>query len=287
MVRARLAGKDGEYAQGVTVLDVIKDIDKAALKNTVAARVNGQVKGLKDPLDDGEAVIEPIGVDTKEGLEILRHSASHVMAQAVKSLRKDARLAIGPAIEDGFYYDFDVDRPFTPEDLDAIEVRMKEIVKADYPFVAETFSSNDALALFERMGEPYKKEIIEELKADEVSIYKQGDFTDLCRGPHVPSTGWIKAFALTSFAGAYWRVRKRTVCFRGYTERHLLLNSRSKRILQRLEEAKKETTENLGASFLLFSTSDDIGAGLILWLPHGATVRRVIEDFLEGRARGQ
>ena len=279
MVRARLAGKDGEYAQGVTVLDVIKDIDKAALKNTVAARVNGQVKGLKDPLDDGEAVIEPIGVDTKEGLEILRHSASHVMAQAVKSLRKDARLAIGPAIEDGFYYDFDVDRPFTPEDLDAIEVRMKEIVKADYPFVAETFSSNDALALFERMGEPYKKEIIEELKADEVSIYKQGDFTDLCRGPHVPSTGWIKAFALTSFAGAYWRGSEKNRMLQRIYGTAFASKLALEAHLARLEEAKKRDHRKLGRELLLFSTSDDIGAGLILWLPHGATVRRVIEDF--------
>ncbi len=279
MVRARLAGKEGEYAQGITVLDVIKDIDKAVLKNTVAVRVNGRVRGFKDPLEAGEAVIEPIGSDTKEGLEILRHSASHVMAQAVKSLRKDARLAIGPAIEDGFYYDFDVDRPFTPEDLDAIEVRMKEIVKADYPFVAETLSSSDALALFERMGEPYKKEIIEELKADEVSVYKQGDFIDLCRGPHVPSTGWIKAFKLTSFAGAYWRGSEKNRMLQRIYGTAFASKLALEAHLARLEEAKKRDHRKLGKELGLFSTSDDIGAGLTLWHPHGATVRGVIEDF--------
>ncbi|MBI5234895.1 MAG: threonine--tRNA ligase [Deltaproteobacteria bacterium] len=279
MIRARLAGKEGEYAQGTTVLDVIKDIDKAALKNAVAVKVNGRARGFKDVLEDGEAVIEPIGSDTKEGLEILRHSASHVMAQAVKSLRKDARLAIGPAIEDGFYYDFDVDRPFTPEDLVAIEAGMKEIIKADYPFVAETFSSSDALALFERMGEPYKKEIIEELKADEVCVYKQGDFIDLCRGPHVPSTGWIKAFKLTSFAGAYWRGSEKNRMLQRIYGTAFASKQALEAHLTRLEEAKKRDHRKLGRELGLFSTSDDIGAGLTLWHPAGATVRRVIEDF--------
>jgi threonyl-tRNA synthetase len=224
---------------------------------------------------------EAVSLDytTKEGIEIYRHSASHIMAEAVKELFPDARLAIGPAIEDGFYYDFDVERPFTPEDLEKIEKRMQEIIKMNAPFVREEMGKKDAIKLFESKGEVYKVELINELSGDTVSIYRQGSFTDLCRGPHIPSTGKIKAFKLLSTAGAYWRGSEKNKMLQRIYGTAFLTKEEIELYLKKLEEIKKRDHRRLGKELDLFSINEDAGGGLILWHPKGAVIRKTIEDF--------
>ena len=216
---------------------------------------------------------------TKEGLETYRHSASHIMAEAVKELFPDARLAIGPAIEDGFYYDFDVERPFTPEDLEKIEKRMQDIIKRNAPFVREEISKNNAVKLFGAKGEIYKVELISELNDETVSIYRQGNFIDLCRGPHVPSTGKIKAFKLLSTAGAYWRGSEKNKMLQRIYGTAFLTKEEIELYLKKLEEIKKRDHRRLGKELDLFSINEDAGGGLILWHPKGAVIRKTIEDF--------
>lgn len=274
-------GSSKEYGEGITFLEILKEHDRGLLKNAVAVKVNGALKGLKDPLAASKEPVnvEPVINNTKEGLEICRHSASHIMAQAVKSLYSDVKLAIGPAIEDGFYYDFDMSRPFTPEDLENIESRMKEIIKADYPFTVSTLSKDEALSLFDASGEIYKQELINDIKDASVSLYKQGDFTDLCRGPHVLSTGYVKAFKLTGTAGAYWRGSEKNKMLQRVYGTAFASKAALDEHLARIEEAKKRDHRKLGRELDLFTTSEDIGAGLVLWHPNGSTVRRIIEDF--------
>ena len=212
-----------------------------------------------------------------EQLEKMRHSTSHVMAEAVQLLFPDARFGIGPSIEDGFYYDFELPRSLTPDDLTTIESKMKEIIAANTPFVYQRASKEEARQIFS--DQPYKLELIDELPDDEISIYRQGSFTDLCRGPHLASTGEVKTFKLTSSAGAYWRGDERRpmlqriygVAFEDETQ----LNE----YLDRLEEAIRRDHRKLGRELDLFSFSDEIGPGLVLWHPKGALIRRTIEDF--------
>ncbi|MBI5969854.1 MAG: threonine--tRNA ligase [Deltaproteobacteria bacterium] len=274
-------GVELEVPETATFLDVYKAHDKGILKKAVAVKANGAVRAFKSRVGfDGETVaVTPVTLDSKEGLEIYRHSASHVMAQAVKALYKNIKLAIGPAIEDGFYYDFDVELPFGPQDLDNIEAKMKEIIKADYPFVGEEMPRSDALALFKGMGEIYKEEIINGLSDGLVGVYRQGEFVDLCRGPHLPSTGWIKAVKLTSSAGAYWRGSEKNKMLQRIYGAAFPTKAMLDDYLVRLEEAKKRDHRKLGRELDLFSTSEDIGAGLVLWHPNGAIVRGIIEDF--------
>jgi len=274
-------GAEVSYTEGVTFLEILKSRDKGVLKETVAVRVNGELRDLKSALQGSEnpVSIEPVLIGSKEGLEILRHSAAHVMAQAVKSLYGKVKLAIGPAIEEGFYYDFDTEKPFTPEDLEKIEARMKEIIKGNFPFIQEGLSKKEALGLFRQMGEAYKEEIINELPDEAVSIYKQSDFVDLCRGPHVPSTGYIKAFKLTGTAGAYWRGSEKNKMLQRIYGTAFPSKAGLDEYLERIEEAKRRDHRKLGRELDLFTTSEDIGAGLVLWHPNGATVRRIIEDF--------
>ena len=224
---------------------------------------------------------EAVSLDytTKEGIEIYRHSASHIMAEAVKELFPDARLAIGPAIEDGFYYDFDVERPFTPEDLEKIEKRMQEIIKRNAPFVREVISKNNAVKLFESKGEIYKIELINELNDETISIYRQGSFADLCRGPHIPSTGKIKAFKLLSTAGAYWRGSEKNKMLQRIYGTAFLTKEEIELYLKKLEEIRKRDHRRLGKELDLFSINEDAGGGLILWHPKGAVIRKTIEDF--------
>ena len=212
-----------------------------------------------------------------EQLEKMRHSTSHVMAEAVQLLFPDARFGIGPSIEDGFYYDFELPRSLTPDDLTTIESKMKEIIAANTPFVYQRASKEEARQILS--DQPYKLELIDELPDDEISIYRQGSFTDLCRGPHLASTGEVKTFKLTSSAGAYWRGDERRpmlqriygVAFEDETQ----LNE----YLDRLEEAIRRDHRKLGRELDLFSFSDEIGPGLVLWHPKGALIRRTIEDF--------
>ncbi len=212
-------------------------------------------------------------------LDTLRHSTAHVMAQAVKDLFGDVKLAIGPAIEDGFYYDFDAPVRFTEEDLQKIEKRMEEIIKEDLPFEREEMAREEAIAFFEKEGEPYKVELLREMEDETVSLYRQGNFVDLCRGPHVPSTGKIGAFKLLSLAGAYWRGDERNKMLQRIYGTAFFDKKTLRQYLHRLEEAKKRDHRKLGRELDLFSISEDVGPGLVHWHPMGARVRNIIETF--------
>lgn len=212
-------------------------------------------------------------------LDTLRHSTAHVMAQAVKDLYGDVKLAIGPSIEEGFYYDFDAPVRFTEEDLEKIENRMHEIVREDLPFEREEMSKADAIEFFKNRGEPYKVELLEGMDDDIVTIYRQGDFVDLCRGPHVPSTGIIRAFKLLSLAGAYWRGDERNKMLQRIYGTAFFDKKSLRLYLNRLKEAKKRDHRKLGRKLDLFSINDEAGAGLVIWHPKGAELRRIIEDF--------
>ncbi|MBW2616028.1 MAG: threonine--tRNA ligase [Deltaproteobacteria bacterium] len=258
--------------------EVLQQLKPKRLDRVVAVKVNGEARDLSSPIDSG-AEVEPVYMDSEEGLEILRHSTSHVMAMAVKELFPGVKVTIGPSIEDGFYYDFDYKRPFKEEDLPKIEERMEGIIKADLPFTRQEMTSLEAINFFKEEGEDYKVELIEDLGAEKVSLYTQGNFTDLCRGPHVPSTGMIKAFHLNKVAGAYWRGdEKRAMLSRiygvGFADRKAL-----KKHLHNLEEAKKRNHVKLGPQLELFSTFDEIGAGMIVWHPNGMMLRHILEDF--------
>lgn len=214
-----------------------------------------------------------------EGLEILRHSTAHIMAQAVKALYKDVKIAIGPAIENGFYYDFDYEGTFAPEDLQAIEEKMKALIKEGLFFEREVISRDKAIQLFKDMGEPYKVEILEEIPDKEVSVYRQGDFVDLCRGPHLASTKEVKAFKLTHVAGAYWRGDESRKMLQRIYGTAFFDKKSLKDYLNRLAEAEKRDHRRLGKALDLFSTNNEIGGGMILFHPKGALLRTIIEDF--------
>ncbi|MEK6651830.1 MAG: threonine--tRNA ligase [Nitrospirota bacterium] len=246
----------------------------------LAFRLASDLKDLDFVKDiSSEATIDIITFDSPEGKEIYRHSTSHILAHAVKELFPAAKPAIGPAIDDGFYYDFDMDSPFTPEDLTAIEKKMSEIIKKNNPFVRKNIPKKDAIDLFKKMGEDYKVELISEIADEEMSIYEEGGFVDLCRGPHVFSTGAIKAFKLLSIAGAYWRGNEKNKMLQRIYGTAYDSKEKLKEHLDFLEEVKKRDHRKLGKELDLFSVSEDIGPGLILWHPNGAIIRKTIEDF--------
>ncbi|MBU0733715.1 MAG: threonine--tRNA ligase [Proteobacteria bacterium] len=265
-------------AESLSARDALEYLKARALDKVVAVKVNGELQDLSSMIATG-AELEPVYLDSEEGLQILRHSTSHVMAMAVKALFPGVKVTIGPAIEHGFYYDFDYDRPFREEDLPDIEEKMREIVNADLPFTRNEMMSREAIGFFKGQDEDYKVELINDLGAESVSLYTQGSFTDLCRGPHIPSTGMIKAFHLTKVAGAYWRGdEKRPMLSRVYG---LAFpdKKRLKEHLYRLEEAKKRNHVKLGPQLGLFSTYEEIGAGMIVWHPKGAMLRHILEEF--------
>lgn len=201
------------------------------------------------------------------------------MAHAVKDLFPDAKLAIGPAIDEGFYYDFDIDRPFTPDDLSLIEKKMSEIIKQNNPFVRKVVSKKEAIELFKKLREDYKVELLEEIADEDVSLYEEGNFIDLCRGPHLNSTGEISAFKLLSIAGAYWRGNEKNKMLQRIYGTSFTNKNDLKKYLDFLEEIKKRDHRKLGRELDLFSVSEEVGAGLIIWHPNGAIIRRTIEDF--------
>ncbi|MBW1718694.1 MAG: threonine--tRNA ligase [Deltaproteobacteria bacterium] len=256
-------------------------LSKNRLKKTILVWIDGELKDISTPLTH-DCRIEAVLPGDNDTLEVLRHTAAHIMAQAVKELFQDVQVAIGPAIENGFYYDFDYQRPFTPEDLGKIEARMKEIVKRSQDISREDISLDDAKKRFEKLGEKYKLEILNELDnqgEEKVSIYGQGEFVDLCRGPHLPHTGYLKAFKLTGLAGAYWKGdENRTMLQRIYGTAFFDKKS-LKEHLNRLEEAKKRDHRRLGRDLDLFSVHEEVGSGLILWHPKGGIIRKIIEDF--------
>ncbi|MGE5239851.1 MAG: threonine--tRNA ligase [Chloroflexota bacterium] len=226
-----------------------------------------------------DALVEPVTFGSKEGREIYRHSTSHIMAHAVKELFPEVKVTIGPAIEDGFYYDFDRTSPFTPEDLISIEKKMEEIIRRNSFFVRKTLSKDEAIALFEGMKEDYKVELLREIEGDTVSLYEEGGFVDLCRGPHLPKAGRVKAFKLLSVAGAYWRGDERNKMLQRIYGTSFESKEDLKKYLNFLEEVKKRDHRKLGKELDLFSVSDEVGPGLILWHPNGALIRKTIEDF--------
>jgi threonyl-tRNA synthetase len=251
----------------------IKDIDRVA-----AIKVNNTLQDLSAPVGPGSR-IEPVFIDSKEGLDILRHSASHVMAMAVKELFPGVKVTIGPAIENGFYYDFDYQRAFKEDDLPLIEEKMREIIRRDLPFRREEREANEAAEFFRSQAEDYKIEIIKDLGEKTVSLYTHGSFTDLCRGPHLPSTGMIKAFKLVKTAGAYWRGDEKRVMLSRIYGVAFIDPKDLDQYLQKLEEAKKRDHIKLGKQLDLFSTYEEIGAGMIVWHPKGALLRHIIEEF--------
>ena len=277
-LRWQIHGSTRGLSDGATVADLAVSIGAGLAKAAIAAKVDGELVDVAACLHDG-ARVEIITEKSPEALEIIRHSASHLMAQAVKELFPAAKVTIGPAIESGFYYDFDVAQPFTPEDIERIEAKMAELAKADIKLERTVLSSAEAIIKFESMGEPYKKELIEGIGADTVSLYTQGGFTDLCRGPHVPSTSRIKAFKLLSIAGAYWRGDEKNRMLQRIYGTAFIDKKELEEYLNRLEEAKRRDHRKLGKELDLFSFSDEVGAGFAIWHPKGAMLRTILEDF--------
>jgi threonyl-tRNA synthetase len=275
-------GSEKRLPPGSTGADLAKAIGPGLAKAALAVRVNGSVWDLTRPLPDGATVAILTDKDP-QALDVLRHSSAHVLATAVRQLFPHAKIGFGPPIEDGFYYDFDVGRPFAPEDLAAIEKKMVDVVKADYPFVREEVSRAEAKTRFK--DDPLKLERIDDLGPDEViSVYTDGPFVDLCRGPHVPSTGRIKHVKLLHAAGAYWRGDERRQMLQRIYGTAWFTKDELEGYLRRLEEAKKRDHRVLGKQLDLFSIQEDVGPGLILWHPKGAMLnfqlRRFIEDVI-------
>ncbi|MFP3867294.1 MAG: threonine--tRNA ligase [Desulfobacteraceae bacterium] len=281
MSQIRISLNHGQTAtldSGVSVDQALKTLGVATNRQVVAARVDGQEVDLTFPLEQ-DCTVSPIPIDTPEGIEILRHSTSHIMAEAVRSLFPGVKVTIGPAIESGFYYDFDAPETFTPEDLPRIEARMQEIIDQDLPFVRQEVTHQEAVEIFSRLGETYKLELLEELNEESISIYQQGDFVDLCRGPHVPSTGYIPAFKLTSVAGAYWRGDERQPMLQRIYGTAFPSPEELAQYLHYLEEAKRRDHRRLGRELELFIIEEEAGPGMVIYLPKGAMIRYLLEEF--------
>src|SRR5665811_1497062 len=275
-------GSSRQYEDGTTGLDVAASIGAGLARAAVAVTVDGDMLDLTRAIDR-DGTFSVVTENTEAGRSVLRHSTAHVMAQAVLDLYPGAKFAIGPAITDGFYYDFDIGRAFTPDDLDRVEERMGEIIEEDQAFVRSSVSISEALELFS--DQPFKAEIIrgvdeaEGAGSTEVSVYRNEDFIDLCRGPHVPSTGRIKAVKLMRSAGAYWRGDEKNpqlqrIYGTAWEDRKAL-----RTYLHRLEEAEKRDHRKLGAELDLYSFPSDLGSGLAIWHPKGGLLRKEIEDY--------
>jgi len=272
-------GSQNKFPAGTTLLDIASSIDEALGKRAVAAKVDGQIMDLTREVES-DCMVEFLTFDDEEGKEVYWHSASHVMADAVKMLFPDAKLAIGPAISDGFYYDFDVEKPFVPEDLEQIETRMLKIIEADLPFLRSEISKSYANQIFTDLEENYKLELLEDIEDEEVLVYRHGNFTDLCRGPHLPNTGRLSAIKLHSIAGAYWRGDERQKMLQRIYGTAYETQEELDAYLQMLEEAQKRDHRKLGRDLDLFSFHEQqAGPGLAYWHPKGAIIRRTIEDF--------
>jgi threonyl-tRNA synthetase len=275
-----IKGDSVKVPVGTTVQDALAALlSNKQRKITVAAKIGDAIADYTTSLTD-DTVIAPVQIGSDEALDILRHSTAHIMALAVRDVfGKDVKVAIGPSIENGFYYDFLRDETFSPEDFEKIEARMSELIRQALPFNRTELPSDEAIKKFSAEQEKFKVELIQDLDTDIVSFYHVGEFTDLCRGPHLPNTSFIKAFKLLRVAGAYWRGdEKRDVLQRIYGTAFYDKKDLNKH-LNALEEAKKRDHRKLGKELELFTIQDDIGPGLILWQPKGAQLRRLIEDF--------
>lgn len=268
-----------DFEDGITPLEVAKQLGGDLAVSAVAAEVDGVVVDLLRPLRAAEVRLRLLTESDPQSLEILRHSVSHVMADAVTRLFPDALLAIGPPIEDGFYYDFDVPRPFTPEDLEKIEQEMRRIIKEGPAFEREDLPRDAALKRMREAGQKYKVEILEEITENEVSFYRHGKFIDLCKGPHLVDAGRIKAFKLLRATGAYWKGDEKRQMLQRVYGTAFFKEEELDAYLQKLEEAKRRDHRRLGKELDLFSIHEEGGPGLIFWHPKGAFVRSLIEDF--------
>jgi len=286
MVRVTLPdGTPLELHDGATALDAAEKIGPRLAKATLAAKINDLPVDATTALRDGDR-LALLTWDSPEGRDVYRHTTSHIMAQAVKRLFPEAKPAIGPALEDRFYYDFEVGRPFSPEDLEKIEAEMAEIIKEDLPVTRFELPVEEAIKLFSDRNEPYKVEILRDLSdqselvpGEKVSLYRQGEYVDLCRGPHLPSTGRVKAFKLLSSSGAYWRGDEKRQMLQRIYGTSFPDRKQLESFLAVLEEAKRRDHRILGPRLDLFSIHPEVGAGLIHWHPKGALIRHLIETL--------
>jgi threonyl-tRNA synthetase len=271
-------GSKKQLEQGSTVAQVAASIGAGLAKAAIAGKVDGQLVDLSLPLN-APATVSIITLKSPEALDILRHSTAHLMAAAVQQLYPGTKVTIGPAIETGFYYDFDMPKPLAEEDLPAVEKKMAELIAAGDAFVRTEMSAKEALERFGAMGETYKNEIITDLKADKLSCYQVGGFYDLCRGPHLPTSKHVPAFKLLSVAGAYWRGDERNKMLTRIYGTAFASQADLDAHLKQIEEAKKRDHRRLGKEMDLFSFQEEAGPGLVYWHPKGAMVRKLIEDF--------
>ncbi len=267
-----------EYESGVTIGEIAYDIGKRLGKDAIAGKINGKLVDLKTEVcNDSE--IEIITFSSPEGPDVFRHTTSHILAQAVKRLFPEVQLAIGPAIDDGYYYDFATSQPFTPEDLEKIELEMNEIIRQDLPVERHEICRADAIRMFQEKGEKYKLELIEDLPEDaQISYYTQGEFMDLCAGPHLPSTGKVGAIKLTSVAGAYWRGDEKRGMLQRIYGTSFLSDKELKDHLERIEEAKRRDHRKIGKELDLFSLHDE-GPGFPFFHPKGMIIRNELENY--------
>lgn len=275
-------GASRSYDMGATIDDVAASISSGLRKNAVAGKLDGKVVDLNEAVTDG-SLVEIVTLDSADGLEVYRHSTAHLMAQAIKRIYGDktVKLGIGPVIEDGFYYDIDMEQSLNPEDLEKIEKEMERIVKEDLPIRRREVSREEAIRIFSELEDPLKLELIRDLPESAViSIYDQGEFFDLCRGPHLPSTGKIKAFKLLSVAGAYWRGDSKNKMLQRIYGTAFPKKAQLDEHLHFLEEAKKRDHRKLGRELKMFTFSKEVGQGLPIWLPNGARVRRTLERYI-------
>ncbi|WP_039234312.1 threonine--tRNA ligase [Bacillus thermotolerans] len=271
-----------EFPRGTTTEEIAQSISPGLRKKALAGKVDGQLLDLRTPIEEGGR-LEIVTPDHEDALEILRHSTAHLMAQAIKRLygHDKVKLGVGPVIEGGFYYDMDLDESITPEDLPKIEKEMKRIVDENLEVVRREVSRNEAKELYEELGDEYKLELIDAIPEDEkVTIYEQGDFFDLCRGVHVPSTGKIKEFKLLNIAGAYWRGDSDNKMLQRIYGTAFFKKEDLKQHLKMLEEAKERDHRKIGKELDLFMSSQKVGQGLPMWLPKGAIIRRIIERYI-------
>ncbi len=274
-------GTTKEYPKGVRPWDILEEIGSHSLRDkTVVAKVNGRLVDLYRPIDE-DAELKLVTVDEPEGLETFWHSTAHIMAHAIKELFPEAQFGVGPPIENGFYYDVDVDARITPEELERIEKKMAEIIAQDRRFEREELSKEEAVKLFKQRADRYKLELLRDMEDNHPSIYREGDFVDLCRGPHIPSTGRVKAFKLLNVAGAYWRGDEKNKMLQRIYGISFPRKKQLEEYLQRLEEAKKRDHRKLGKELELFLLTPKVGSGLPLWLPKGAILRETLENFLK------
>lgn len=277
-MNVRLNGKELQFEKGTNVLDMLDSLDSELKKTAIAARVNGEIREIMRPVEE-DAEIEVLDFENPESKLFLRHTSSHVMAEAVKRLFPSAKLAIGPAIDTGFYYDFDMEQPLTLEDLEKIEKEMKKIIKKNEREKRFVMPREEAIKYMEERGEPYKVELIKDLPSDaEISFYSQGEFVDLCAGPHLPSTGKIKAFKLLSIAGAYWRGNEKNKMLQRIYGTSFFSKEDLEEYLHNLEEAKKRDHRKLGKELDLYDIMDE-GPGFPFFFPKGMVLRNTLENF--------